>query len=432
MKSISLTALTAALAVAATLGSAPADAQRKKKEQEAAPATDTGGRKYDFSKTARPLISNLQKAATANDTPGFQAALTAAQAGASTTDDRYAIAMLQLQKAQNPCVGVAPTAKACNAAERQAATEALIASGGATAAELPKLYNNLAIFAMDSGDLTKAAAANERLIASEPGNADAIIRLAELRNKQNRTPEGIQLLERAITARKASGQPVPEPWYKRAVSLSYNAKLMPQAFRITREWLTAYPTDQNWRDALTDYQALVRLDTAGDLDRLRLLRAAKALHGERAYGEYAETAFSAGYPGEAKAVLDEGVARGVVAASKPAYRDLLTRAKTEAAKDRPTLGGLESKASAAATGKPAQVTADAYLSYGDYAKATGLYRTALAKGGAGIDPNLVNTRLGIALAMSGDKAGANAAFGAVTGVRQDLAQYWMLWLAKQA
>jgi hypothetical protein len=59
-----------------------------------------------------------------------------------------------------------------------------------------------------------------------------------------------------------------------------------------------------------------------------------------------------------------------------------------------------------------------------------MYRVALSKGGA--DTNLVNTRLGMSLAMAGDKAGAKTAFGAVTGPRAELARYWILWLDKRA
>jgi Flp pilus assembly protein TadD len=76
------------------------------------------------------------------------------------------------------------------------------------------------------------------------------------------------------------------------------------------------------------------------------------------------------------------------------------------------------------------VTGDAYLGYGEWAKAAELYRAALTK--SGVDASLTNLRLGIALARSGDKAGATAAFNAVTGTRADIAKYWLLYLATRA
>ena len=52
---------------------------------------------------------------------------------------------------------------------------------------------------------------------------------------------------------------------------------------------------------------------------------------------------------------------------------------------------------------------------------------ALQKGGVNADA--VNTHLGIALAASGDKAGAKTAFGAVTtGTRGEIAGLWTFWL----
>ena len=70
---------------------------------------------------------------------------------------------------------------------------------------------------------------------------------------------------------------------------------------------------------------------------------------------------------------------------------------------------------------------DAYFGYREFAPAIELYRAALQKGGQ--DANLVNTRLGAALALAGQRAEAEAAFRAVTGPRAELAQFWLLWLS---
>jgi hypothetical protein len=51
---------------------------------------------------------------------------------------------------------------------------------------------------------------------------------------------------------------------------------------------------------------------------------------------------------------------------------------------------------------------------------------------AGVDANLVNSRLGMALALGGRRAEAETAFKAVTGARASLASYWLLWLAQRA
>ena len=46
--------------------------------------------------------------------------------------------------------------------------------------------------------------------------------------------------------------------------------------------------------------------------------------------------------------------------------------------------------------------------------------------------HVANLRLGIALARSGDKAGATAAFNAVGGARAPIAKLWLAWLGTQA
>lgn len=422
MKNISTLALTLSLAVAGALIATPADAQRRKKGQAEAPApvADPNARVYKFSKAARPLIGTLQTAVDAKDAAAYNAALVPAQAAASTPDDKYAIGQLQLKYAIDTE----------NLAAQGTALEALVQSGGATATELPKLYSNIGAIAYGAKDYDKAGAAFERLIELTPNDGNAIVNLAELRNRQGRKAEGVQLLERAIAAKVAAGQPVDENWYKRAVGLSTDAKLTPQALKISRDWIGAYPTAQNWRDVLANYQYLVPLDDGAELDRFRLMRSAGALQGERAYKSFADYLVYRKLYGEANAVLAEGVAKRIIDPAKPEYRTLIASAKAKASTDRPTISASEAKAQSSATGSVAINVADAYLNYGDYAKAAGFYRTALTK--TGVDANLVNTRLGIALAMSGDTAGATTAFNAVTGPRQELARYWVIWLSKRA
>ena len=66
----------------------------------------------------------------------------------------------------------------------------------------------------------------------------------------------------------------------------------------------------------------------------------------------------------------------------------------------------------------------------DYAKAAELYRQSIGK--PGVDSNVANMHLGIALARSGDKAGATAAFNAVSGNLSPIAKYWLIYVQQQA
>jgi hypothetical protein len=110
--------------------------------------------------------------------------------------------------------------------------------------------------------------------------------------------------------------------------------------------------------------------------------------------------------------------------------DYLTLANAKIAADKASLAAAAADAAKAANGKIAAATADAYMGYGDNAKAVALYQTALQKGG--VDTAEVNMRMGIAQARAGDKEGAKASFSKVTGgLRGTLAQYWVQWLDRK-
>jgi tetratricopeptide (TPR) repeat protein len=225
---------------------------------------------------------------------------------------------------------------------------------------------------------------------------------------------------------------VPEAWYKSAAATTANTPAMAAEFgTATLAWVTAYPSPDNWRTVLELFQDRAKFDDQGNLDLFRLKRAASALKGEKDYVEYAETANLRGLPGEAKAVLDEGIAKKMLDTAKPYVRDLKAIVEPKVARDKASLAGLEKEAKAAPGVKLIAGLGDAYLGYGNYAKAIEMYRASMGKTGA--DAATLNTRIGIALAMSGDKAGAEAAFKSVQGgARGTLAQYWLAWLAQKA
>ncbi|MDB5697535.1 MAG: hypothetical protein JWN69_339 [Alphaproteobacteria bacterium] len=411
MKLISHAALGAALMLcgASLVTATPAIAQKKAAQ-----------RSLTLSKPERETLVALQTAVQNKDVAAATTALAAAQAAAKGADARYSVAALQLQLGS----------LSSNRQMQSAAIDALIASGSAPADALPELYKNQAGLAFEANNFAKAEQALNQLIQLNPNDPDALATLAELRSRQKRYPEAVSMLDRSIGIRKAAGQTVPENWYKRVLAIAYQGKLAPQSIKASRDLLAAYPSTTNWRDALLIYIELAQPDRTTTLDTRRLMRAAKALAGERDYAELANTLDRSGYPGEVKALLDEGVAAKMFEPTKAPFAQLRTAAMGKIAEDKSTLPGLERKASAAATGTAALDLGDVYYGYGDYAKAITYYRTALQKGA--VDANLANTRLGMALAMSGQKAAAETAFRAVTGPRAELANFWLLWLSQRA
>ena len=280
----------------------------------------------------------------------------------------------------------------------------------------------------------RAETAFTKAVELNPADTDAMFNLGVTQIKLKKDAEALTTLQRAIAGLKAANKPVPEGYYKTALQTAFAAR-NPASVALSRDVFAAYPSDENWRNALIVYRDSIRTDESANLDLLRLMRASKALGARAEYYDLAISLSDAGLPGEAKAVLEEGEKAAVtppIRKTDQQYVRVMSLVGSRLADDRASLPGLETRAASAATGRLAYRTGDAYYGYGDYAKAATLYRTALSKGGADVDTNLVNLHLGMALAMSGDKAGAEAAFKAVTGARAGVAQMWLAWLGRAA
>ena len=419
MKSISTFALAAALLVGSAVVTAPlhpAEAAKKKKDKAA--AATTSARELKISPAARPAMSALDKAVKAKDKAAFDAALPTAEAAATTPDEKYFVARQRYQFARD----------AQDASGQLTALEAIIASGAAQPDELGSAYFNLGVLAFNANDLQKSEAAFAKAVELKPADTDAMFNLGVTQIKLKKDAEALATLQRAIAANKAANKPVPEGWYKTALQVAFAAR-KPEAQTLSNEVLAAYPTRENWRNALVVFRDGVKRDTAASIDVLRLMRASKSMTTKAEYYDLAlalsET--NPALPYEAKQVIDEAVAANLARTTDDSYRRVNSFAAPKIADDQASLPGLETRARAAATGKLAFNTADALLGYAQYAKAADLYRTAISKGGD-VDAALANQRLGIALALAGDKAGAEAAFKAVTGARASVAALWLSWL----
>lgn len=410
MKTVSRAAIGIAFAmgVAVPLAVSPALAEKKEKP---APA-----KQWQLSKEFRAAYVAADAAVKAN-APDAVTKIEAAEATVKNGDEKYIAGTLRLtlgQATKNPKL-------------QADGIMAMIASGSAAPVDAPKLNMAAGQLAYQAGnyvDAKKYLAESIRL--GNPG-VDAHLLLAEANFKAGTTQEGLAALDAAIKAEQAAGRKAPPEWYGRGAAMAYKAKMNSETAKWTREQVRAYPTSENWRSALVIYRDGTTLDNQAMLDLFRLMHDTKALAGERDFFEYASLAVTGALPGEAKAVIEEGFASGAVSKSSRAVSERLTDANNKIASDKASVVADEKRAASAPDGRLAANTGSAYLAYGDYAKAIDLFRLAQKKGG--IDADVVNTRLGIALARSGQKDAAKAAFQAVTGAtRKDIAQFWLLWL----
>ena len=393
---------TGAITVAAAIPSAVAKEEKKAKAK--APK---------LSREVQSPLAEAQKLQQAGDLDGALANISEAEQAAKTPDDKFFVGQLRYN------VGVAKKDNAL----LETASKQMLDSGAAPEDMKGPLMKNLAAFALQRKDTAGALAQYQKLAQLYPNDPEITVGLAELYQQNRMTPQAIETLQKAIDTKKAAGQPVEETWYKRMLAIAYDAKRMDLVVPASLSLVSAYPTPDNWRDSLVIFRDTQKVDDQTNLDLMRLQRATNSLKGESDFYEYADLAYRRGLFGESKAVLDKGVQTNQISLAKPTFKELNGLVNGKLTGDKASLTKLDGQARSAANGRLALGTADAWLGYGEYAKAADLYKVALTKGG--VEADVVNTRLGIALAQSGDKAGAKEAFAKVTtGPRGQVARYW--------
>ena len=427
MKLITTTALALAVAALAT-PAAGAQAQygnmysQPQRSQQPPAAAQPSGAAQPAAPTIKPsakaakAILDLQTAVNNKDYASVPAKVAAAQAVATTKEDRYLIARLQLSAA------VASN----DAAAMSSALDAVAASGVVDSGKLANLYAGLGGTYLNSKQYAQAAAAYQKAVSLNPGDADSQRLLGVSLFEQGQKAAALGPLQKAIQASNAKGQKASEDLYRVAVQAAYDSR-SPAAAELARQWLAAYPSPDSWRNSIAIYRSLNQTDVEGTLDLMRLLQAAGALQQPSDYAIYIADAAEQSNYNEAQAVLDAGIAAKVI---DPTSADF--RAMVAGMKSRPKASAAELAAAtkSAQTGMALLHIGDRYYSMGDYPKALELYR--MAQGKSDVDPNIAKLHIGMALARQGDKAGATAAFNGVTGPRADIAKFWLTYVNQKA
>ena len=426
----------ASSALALLIAAAPASAQMNQNYNQASQAPDSAAvrttaqpansgqppanaqaaqKQIHPSSKAAKAIGELQTVVNKNDTANIPAKLAAAQAVASTPDDRYAIAELQLKAAL--------AAHDNNAAA--AAVDAVVASGFIDATTSADLLRSMGSTLYNAKQFDQAAAVFQKAVGVNPRDAEAYTLLGEAKFASGAKADAAAAFQHAVQLQAAAGQKPDEALLKRAVSVAYEAQ-SPLAVELGREWAAAYPSADSWRNSIAIYRNLTHPDVEGTLDLLRLMQATNALNaGDIAL--FAEAAADQGNFNEAQAVIDAGLASHIIDASNPQYRDIISGLK---GKPKASAADLQAAVKMSPSTTNLVRIGDRYYGMGDYAHAADIYRQVLAKPDA--DKDVANLHLGMALARAGDKAGATAALNAVTGARAAIAKFWLTYVQQHA
>ena len=408
----------AVLALSATVASGPALAQQNANATSPATVAAPPVCHAGITKDARKALIELQDAVVAKDAAAIPVKLAAAQAAAKSNDDKCFIGQMQMKAAadRGDLKGVG------------AAIEAQLASGSVPVATIAADFENLGRMHYNAKAYAEASAAFERALQLAPTRGSAAVMLAETRLMQKRPAEAIPFFQKAIAIELAAGRKPEESWYKRPVAIAYDAK-GPMAQQLARNWVAAYPNAKNWRDAIRVHAAVTGLRGSALIDLYRLARLNGALAGEDDYARFADVTLNNGFPGEAKALLEQGFASNAIDRNSATIKSLYATATAKTAGDRAALDAQAAKAQSSGTAKALLTLSVAFYGYGDYAKSAAMARAALGK--PGVDTQLANLRLGIALAASGDKAGAKTALDLVNGDQKEVAGYWLTYLASR-
>jgi len=253
---------------------------------------------------------------------------------------------------------------------------------------------------------------------------------------------GLADLKGYLESRMAQGQPVKEDWLRRGFSVAFNNELGTQATEFSELWLQNYPSANVWGDAITVQTRFFEYDSQEALDILRLARRTGVLSAdrldasrfdanrldlikmsmERLYLDYGEAADYRRFPGEVKEILEMGIAEGILDANGVTVSDWLGGARSRVNADKADLPSLERDARSSSSVTTVMAAGDAFLSYGQAAKAEEFYTKALTL--PGVDADRMMTRLGIAQTDLGKYTEAQATFAKVGGKRASIARLW--------
>jgi len=312
------------------------------------------------------------------------------------------------------------------------ALQALIASGRLSEADQAKYAASLASLYYRAKDFANAATWAQRALRGNPNDStmrelmiQSYFQAGDFATASKEALADIQAAEKAgITPPEAKLQLLAN-----VAARSSGGGGDKAAYLAALERLVAYyPKREYWADLLRRIESRPGFSNRLSLELYRLRAATKTLSSPNDYTEMAQLALQEQQAAEAKKVLDEGFASGVLGKGQEAERQKrLLALATQKAVEAPTdLKAAEADAANNKDGSALVRIGLAYTGLGEYDKGIGLIQQGINKGGLKHKED-ANLQLGIALTRAGQKGRAATVFKSVTGTDgvADLARLWM-------
>jgi hypothetical protein len=302
------------------------------------------------------------------------------------------------------------------------AYEAMAESPAMPDGDKPITLKNATLLANQEKHYDKAVKYGTAYLALGTPDAIVVATLAQSYYFTNDFTNAAAYAQKAIDATPA-GQPPNRAALEIKLSSQIKAKHEDEAVTTLETVVTYYNDADDWGQIVDFALGVKGIKDAQALHIYRLRVAAKANGTEDDYRLAATLSQQLGYPGEAQAFINAGIAAGKLNAGNP----LVKSVSAAAAADRAVLPQLE-KLAKTASGDVVLKLAETYYGYGRYADAEASARAAIAKGGAKLDTAEAQMLIGEALLGEGKNADAVAAFNQVQTSSPAWAKAQHIWL----
>ena len=313
------------------------------------------------------------------------------------------------------------------------ARDVVLASGNVPAAAQAKLVEAMVGVYYKSKEYAKAIQLASRHLRDNGGNAQIRQLLAQAYYLNNEFAKAATEMQSMVQAEVQAGK-TPSETQLQLLATSYNRTKDNAGYASALEKLvTYYPKREYWVDLLGRVQRKSGYASRLDIDVFRLRFATGNVKTTADFMEMSQLALQAGSSAEAKKIVDQAYAAGVLGTGAEAerhkrLRDLATKSVTEAQQ---SLAQRETEAAAAKDGGPLVSVGFETVMAGRYDKGIHLMEQGIKKGNLKY-PDDAKLHLGAAYFLAGNKSRAVEVFKTVRGTdgSADLARLWVLHSAR--
>ncbi len=305
--------------------------------------------------------------------------------------------------------------------------ETMLAAGQFKKEDEPKRILTMSQIYFALKNYPKSIELGERYLKLANSDLEVTRQVSQAYYLQNNFVKAGEYAQRLIDSAKKQGKPVEEDWLQLLMSCQHKQNKKVEVVATLEQLLASFPSEKYWSDMFTYLLQGSSFSDRQNIIYLHLIKQANMLQPDE-YVELAELSLAVANPGDAKAILEEGFAKGLLGKNQSKDRDLklLNMARTQAAEDLKLLPSIEKEASAKPTGDALVKVGEAWLGHGQYENAIAALSKGLAKGGIKIQDE-TNINIGIAYLGLNKPAEAIKAFNAVSA-SSPLALMSRLWV----